>query len=361
MRHRRATLQAVGLLIAAQSLVACAGPAPPIASAPGERATQPASPSPRFTALPTARPAARSTGTPSPGPYDGVPIVVVEAKVFAVPGSDIGYLGVSARSVWAATINGLVRIDPGTLKAKLVDHGEHFGIAVTRDALWTTDPERGTANRFDPVKGTQTATAEVIGYPEAVAILEDSVWVAQHRRGSVTRLGEPSAKVITLVEVGPAGAGGPHGITATKDGVWVGITNNHSIVRIDPSSNAVVATIETKTSPCGGIAVQPDAVWVSSCYDDHFAVRVDPRTNRNVAEIDIGGHNGGAVVVDGYPWFPVANRLVRIDPATNRIDRIVEFAKAGFDGYGTVIGFDSVWVGDFNGSVAKIPIALLEN
>ena len=96
-------------------------------------------------------------------------------------------------------------------------------------------------------------------------------------------------------------------------------------------------------------------------YDDHFAVRVDPQDNRNVAEIDIGGNNGGAIVVDGYPWFPVANRLVRIDPATNRVDRIVEFAKSGFEGYGTALGFDAVWVGGVSGFVAKIPVDALMN
>jgi streptogramin lyase len=122
-----------------------------------------------------------------------------------------------------------------------------------------------------------------------------------------------------------------------------------------------VATIKTETSPCGGIAVQAQAVWVSSCYDDHFAVRIDPRTNTNVAEIDIGGNNGGAVIIDGSPWFPVANRLVRIDPATNRIDRVVEFAPDGFLGFGSAIGFDAVWIGGLEpGQVARIPLTSLE-
>ena len=89
-----------------------------------------------------------------------------------VAGSVVGYLGVSERSIWAATVDGLARIDPRTLKVKLIDHGGHFGIAVTRNAVWTTDADRGTVNRFDPLKGTQTAMVEIIrGYPESLGIL----------------------------------------------------------------------------------------------------------------------------------------------------------------------------------------------
>jgi hypothetical protein len=177
----------------------------------------------------------------------------------------------------------------------------------------------------------------------------------------VTRLDGRSGKVTAEIEVGPAGAAGPQGVAVDKTAVWVGIPNIQSMVRIDPATNTVVSKITTKASPCGGLALAPDAVWVSSCFDDHFAIRIDPRTNALVAEIDIGGLNGGPILVDGYPWFPVYNQLVRIDPATNRIDRIVRFAKsAEFAAFGATVGFDSVWVGG-HGRIARIPIAALKH
>ena len=339
MRHQRKIMNLVLLAL----ISACTSAAPPPSTA-------------------TSSSAAAATVVPSnPDPYNGVAIVAIDAQVFAAGGNDVGYLGITANSVWAATIDGLVRIDPRTNAVKQIDHGAHFGIAMTGEAVWTTDPDQEIALRFDPVKGTQTARVELLGYPESMGALGDSVWVAQHRRGSVTRLREPSGDTVAQVDVGPAGRGGPHGVAVTSDSVWVGVTNISSVVRIDPSTNAVVATIPTATSPCGGIAVQPDAVWVSSCYDDHFAIRIDPRTNKNVAEIDLGGNNGGAVLVDGYPWFPVANRLIRIDPATNRIDRILEFTSQTFEGFGSAVGFDSVWVGGFNGLIARIPVDALMN
>ena len=62
-----------------------------------------------------------------------------------------------------------------------------------------------------------------------------------------------------------------------------------------------------------------------------------------VGEFSIGGQNGGAVMADGYPWFPVENRLVRLNPETNEVDGVVEFSVA-YHGYGTAPGFGSVWM-----------------
>jgi YVTN family beta-propeller protein len=337
--------------MAAIAVAACAG-APPV---PSVRAAVPST-SP---ADPTA--SSRPAVTASPGPYDGLTVVDVDADNAVLLGRDVGYLGVTTKFVWAATSKGLVRLDPRTLETKTVDDVGRFGLAATPDSVWVSDFSGGVVSRFQPAKGVETASVEVPDNPNAIAALDDSVWIAQHRGGSVTRLDRRSGKVTAVTEVGPAGAAGPQGVAADTSGVWVGIPNSQSVVRIDPATNAVVATITTKTSPCGGLALAPDAVWVSSCFDDHFAVRIDPRTNRLVAEIDIGGFNGGPILVDGYPWFPVYNQLVRVDPATNRVDRIVRFAKsAEFAAFGSVVGFDSVWIGG-HGRIARIPVAALRD
>lgn len=132
------------------------------------------------------------------------------------------------------------------------------------------------------------------------------------------------------------------------------------MVRIDARTYKVVATIKTKASPCGGITLEEHAVWVSTCFDDTKAIRIDPKTNTVVAEVEIGGRNGGAVVIDGYPWFPVDNHLVRVDPATNRLDRVVEFDE-WFESFGAVVAFDSIWIGSVAGEIAVVPLAVLDN
>jgi streptogramin lyase len=304
---------------------------------------------------PTATP--RPTITSPPDPFAGVPETRIQADVIRVPGTDSGYLSVTSDAVWAAASSGLVRIDPTTLEYEQIERAPRFGMAASEDAVWVTNFDEGTVTRFDATTNEGTDVAELSGNPAALARFGDSVWVAQQRGGSVTRLDEQSGQVVAEVPVSDAGF--VKGIAAGAQGVWAGISANGLVVRVDPSSNEVVATIETTTSPCGGIALQPDAVWVSSCFDDHYAIHIDPRTNELVAEIDIRGHNGGAVLVDGYPWFPVGNRLVRIDPATDRIDWIVAFAPDEFPSFGATLGFGAIWIGSIDGRIARIPIDTL--
>jgi hypothetical protein len=311
------------------------------------------------TAIASATPPA--TVTAKPDPYAGLPVSKVAAAIIPIPESDVGYLGVTGDAVWAATSSGLVRIDPKTLRLEWLDHTGRFGLATTATVVWSSDFDAGIVSRLDTGKRKLDAVAEMLGNPNAIAIHGDAVWVTRHRGGAVDRLQAKTGKVMAEVDVGPAGASGPQGVAAGANAVWVGIPNIKSVVRIDPTTNAVVATIKTTTSPCGGIAVQPNAVWLSSCFDDRDIVRIDPQTNVNVTEIDLGGHNGGAVVVDGYPWFPVGNRLVRIDPATNRIDRVLEFASGAFHGFGSTLGFGSLWIGGVDGQIARIPIVALAN
>ena len=230
-------------------------------------------------------------------------------------------------------------------------------MATSQDAVWATDFDGGTVSQFDPATNEGTDVAELSGNPAAVALFGDSVWVAQQRGGSVTRLEEPSGQFVTEVPVSDAGF--VKGIAADAGGVWAGISDRGLVVRIDPSTNEVVAEIEVTTSPCGGIVLQADAVWVSSCFDDHYAIHIDPRTNELVAEIDIRGFNGGAVLVDGYPWFPVGNRLVRIDPATDRIDQIVAFTPGEFASFGATVGFDAIWIESSDGRMARIGLGAL--
>jgi len=285
----------------------------------------------------------------------------VDAQLVVLPFGDVGYMGVSADSVWAETTSGLIRIDPDDMSVVTVDDQAGFGMFATESAVWVSNFDGATVTRFDPKTASPGVVAKVYGNPNAISVFGDTLWVAQHRGGAVTRLEEPSGSIVTEIKVGNMGRAGPQGVTATADAVWVGIPNIEAVVRIDPAANKVVATIPVTTSPCGGIAATDDAVWVSSCFDDEKIVRIDPRTNAVVGEFPIGGHNGGPVVVNGYPWFPVGNRLVRINPGTNEVDGVVEFADA-FQAFGTAVGFGSVWVGSIGGrNLARVPLDVLEN
>jgi virginiamycin B lyase len=365
MAPLRTSRALIGLLLAGQSLGACAGPVPaPVSTSASGGPSAPPSESSRPSPIgaPPSSSAALAAPSPSAGPsldpYPGIKIAKIDARIVELS-REAGYLGVTADAVWTPTPGGLNRIDPSTLAVDIVNDMPGFGLDATSEAIWVTADE--TATRLDPLSHQPTAVVKLARSPNALSMFGGSVWVAQHRGGTVTRLAEPSGSVRAEIAIGPSGPAGPQGVLATTAAVWVGIPNSSSVVRVDPATNKLVATIPTGVSPCGGIAAGPNAIWVSTCYDDHFAIRIDPRTNKNVAEIDLGGNNGGAVVIGGYPWFPVANRVVRVNPDTNRVDRVVEFAADKFLGFGSVVGFDALWVGSVDpGRIARIPLAALQ-
>jgi hypothetical protein len=306
-----------------------------------------------------------------PDPYAGIGIEtisdVVTLDIADVIGhGDVGYLSSTSKYVWIATSEGLVRVNPDGLAIEQVDSQGRFGIDATARAVWTTTFDPGTIDRIDPVTGAIVTTTSLQGNPNAVAILGDTVWVAEHRGGAIAAFDASSGKLIGEVSVGPTGPSGPQGIAANASGIWVGIPNANAVVRVDPATHAVVARVAVTKSACGGIALQQDAVWVSTCFDDSFAIRIDPSANTLVAEIQVGGSNGGALLVDGVPWFPVGPRLVRINPATNAIDRVATFVDDGtFASFGSTAAFGYVWIGGNSGTLGgelfRVPLDALRD
>jgi hypothetical protein len=79
---------------------------------------------------------------------------------------------------------------------------------------------------------------------------------------------------------------------------------------------------------------------------------VRPLLDKVVATVDLGGL-GSEALIDGHPWFSLENiedggpgRIVRIDPATNTIDRSVSPGDT-FKGGGLLQTAGSAWVVDW--------------
>ena len=152
--------------------------------------------------------------------YPGVEARIVEAEMVELPFGDVGYMGVSADSVWAEATSGLIRIDPDDMSVVTVDDTPGFGMFANESSVWVSDPGRATVTRFDPQTASAGVVAKVYGDPNAISVFGDSLWVAEHHGGGVTRLEEPSGAVVTEIKVGFTGRSGPQGVTATADAVW---------------------------------------------------------------------------------------------------------------------------------------------
>ncbi len=221
-------------------------------------------------------------------------------------------MAVTADDVWVATNTGLVQLDPTTLKVRNVDEVGRFGLAASADAVWVSDFGGGTVARLDPATSKQTTSVELPDNPNAIAI-------TMAQRGSPNTAMERSPDPGTSGEAPRRDRGRAGGVKRAagrrrRRQSRVGRRPEYRVGRPDRSLHEQgrgdghderVAMRRHRAAS--------RTVWVSSCFDDH-AIRIDPRTNTLVAEIDIGGYNGGPIIVDGYPWFPVYNQLVRIDP-----------------------------------------------
>lgn len=239
------------------------------------------------------------------------------------------------------------------------------GFARNEDGLWATEWETATLYRVDPATLKQVAAIPVGKAPKGILATTDGVWVADTHDGKVLRIDPATNTVAAVIVVGPTGSSGPNWLASGLGSVWVDIPNNGTIVRIDPVTDAIQATLKPPKNfvPCGGIAIGNDAAWVSGCDSSAGVAHLDPGTNLPVAVAALPGH-GGPTLIGDVPWISLdtgdenAGMLVRIDPVTNTIDRVLvpDVPFGGGGGIGVVGNF--VWVHDYvHGVLLQFPLS----
>lgn len=263
------------------------------------------------------------------------------------------------------------RIDPatnavtGTVSIGL-SSDLYNGLAVNAAGLWATDSTAALVTRVD--LGTLAVAARISAgsAPKGVLATDAGVWVADVHGGAVLRIDPASNTTTASVTVGPTGNSGPNWLASGLGSIWVGVPNNGSIGRFDPATAAIQATIAVPPgfSPCGGIAVGSDAAWITACAGAGTMARIDPASNTSTITLPLPGFAYNPTLIDGAPWVSVDNgnersgMLVRINPATNRVDRVL-LPPAPFGGGGDIVlAAGSVWVVDgWNNVVLRLPLS----
>jgi len=339
-RHRIATDGVSAILLAAIA-GGCAASVQPATMTPAPTAT--AAPMPTATAGPTSIPATA--------------IAVDHPTELAVDGS----------TIWAISGPGLARIDTATNVVTPVSLGsgdELDDLAATPTAVWVADFDGERVLRLDPANGKALGSTAV-GTASNVLPVDGTIWVTNHHEGSVTRIDARTGKAIGTVIIGQAGTNGPQQMARGAGSVWVGEGNTGEVIRLDPSTGKVAAriTIPSDFDPCGGIAATDTAVWITGCHASPDVVHIDPATNAVVADIVLGGYGADPIVIGGKVWVPVGGAgffhgLVRIDPATNRIDRRLPLAALADVGGSTVAGGEH-WIANAADAVLHLPLSEL--
>jgi len=189
-----------------------------------------------------------------------------------------------------------------------------IGIAVGDGSVWVANYRDGTVSRIDPQSRSVAATIRVGVHPKGIAVGADgSVWVILYDEGRVARIDPKTNTVAQVLPVGSSYVGIGEGA------VWVTNEDEDTLSRIDPGSGRVTATVPVGHWPVG-IAAGEGAVWVAN-YDDATVRRIDPKTNQVVGDsIAVGRRPGNIATGEGAVWVSNydGNTVSRIDPSTQQ-------------------------------------------
>lgn len=324
---------------------------------------------PVVTPSPTGTAGATTSPSPPASPSGPPPISVTPEATIAV--ENPLFMATDGTVPWLINQAGeVVRIDPAANKIgaskRIGPSGDPYqGIAADANAVWVTDWTAGHRFRVDPgtLEATTTTTASAF---KGVIVAEPGVWLADTRGGAVVQIDPVSNLIGASVDVGPTGAAGPNWLAAGLGSVWVDIPNNSTVARIDLATDAVQATIDVPSGfiPCGGIAVGADAAWVTACAEQKQLIVIDAATNTVRATVQLDGFGYYPTMIEGAPWVALNReqadngQIVRVNPQTDRVDRVLVPGPSFHGGGNLVVAAGSVWVFDaLHGTLIRLPLS----
>jgi virginiamycin B lyase len=229
-------------------------------------------------------------------------------------------------------------------------------IAATTSVLCQTanhPPKPGVTGKGVRIPITRLkpeAVFPVPGAPDWIAV-DESVWISNYPKDSVTRLDAKTNQVAATV---PTGKQPCSGLAAGFGSLWVPNCGDHTLSRIDLKSGKLAATIPVGVADSeGGIAAGAGSIWLLTDARSTLA-RLDPDTNKVVAEIRVPAGSFTAAFGEGAVWVTSTenNFLTRIDPQTNLI---VETIAVGKSPRFLAIGEGAVWIlNQGDGSVSRV-------
>ena len=301
-----------------------------------------------------ARPAPRSEPQPQPGTAAGgrrrqrSRAFVIAAALAAVVGVAIFAISrlVAPDHLDRIDENAVGRIDgeDAALVEQYTVGREPRAIAAGDGSLWVADARDETVSRLDP-EGNRVTTIPVGSDPAAVAFGEGAVWVAERGDNSVAQISPVTNKVTRRIP----GVNAADALAAGHGALWVGsaVDKRVSRLRLGGGTDAI-----SLGAPPSAIAVGAGAVWVTS-EETGTLFRIGPRTAEVVQAIRVG--NRPVAVAAGASGVWVVNRqdatVWRIDPATNSVTDTIKVAR---DPGAVALARSGVWIATADARVARI-------
>ena len=188
-------------------------------------------------------------------------------------------------------------------------------LAIDGATVWATN--RGRVEQWS-VKGK---LAEVpMAHPcGAMAMLADSLWVADCQEGTLNRIDTKTAKITATIATGIANPRGELNVVAGAGSIWVASDAKGVIARVDPATNRVIASIP----------VDPETYYLAFGFGSVWAVsgpqqslqRIDAQTNAVVKKTALGLQPGFLAAGEGGVWVQEQGdgTVARIDPVSGAV------------------------------------------
>ena len=190
------------------------------------------------------------------------------------------------------------------------------------------------------------ASIRLEGYPDWIALDENSVWISNEGINALQRIDARSQRLLATIPINRPCAASTIGFGS----VWTISCGDRTLVRINQKTNRVEATMPMSlASDEGSIVAAEDGVWVLSDKRG-ILTRVDPKVNRVIHEIRVKPNSFAVMAGFGSVWITNTGEeggdepgsVQRIDPRTNNViatilvGRLPRFLAVGEGGVWTL-------------------------
>lgn len=225
-------------------------------------------------------------------------------------------------------------------------------MAITKDAVWVSNDQLKAVQRIDPIRNRVAARIDFQANPcSGLGAGFESVWVPLC--GSAPRLArirESTYAVEAVLPFGPVDDEG--GITTSPDSVWI-VTGKGQLSRIDPRTNALWQEIHVPEESANPLFAY-GAIWVTDPAGGALTV-VDADTGKIAATIPVGPHPRFLTSGAGSVW--VLNQgngdITRVDASKRRVIATIQAGIAGKGGE-IFFGAGSIWATVFNTPLTQV-------
>jgi YVTN family beta-propeller protein len=215
-----------------------------------------------------------------------------------------------------------------------VDVGNwNYGLAAAGGSVWSGGLVGGQVVRIDPASGKVTKRIPVGFRIFNLATAPGAVWAVDNTAGNVTRIDARTGRITERVKVGSA----PYDVEWGFGSAWVSNTLDGTVSRI--TGKRVVKSINVGLEP-NGLSAIGRYLWVT-LHTGNKLVRVDPKTNRVTGSVALTG----ADWVSGYKgslYVSQENNFVtRVDAKTLKVTGRVKVKR---NPLGSAIVGGMLWV-----------------